>query len=82
VSNPVIPNPAYGDITVPDAVDALAAGVDIAAVADAAGITPIGLAIAGIAWLAEHRDEISNADHARISAVLAAAVAPRTGGDS
>ncbi len=58
--------------------DALEGGAPIDAVATLAGTTPIGLVCAGVQWLAAHRDEVTNAEHARICAVLAAALGPVT----
>lgn len=70
------PSDPFPSVTIPEAVDALTAGVDIEAVADAAGTTPIGLTVAGVQWCADHRDELTNGQHAWICTVLADAVAP------
>ena len=54
--------------------DALEGGAPIEAVARICGTTEIGLTIAGIQWLAQHPDEVTNEEHRRICTVLACAM--------
>ena len=60
-------------------VDLLEVGKSIETLAAAAGLTPIGLVIAGVQWLAEHPDEVTNDEHIRICSVLATALGPIAG---
>lgn len=57
-------------------VDQLEAGTPIAAVADQFDLSPIQLVTGAVAWLAEHRSEVTTETHSRCCAVLSVALRP------
>lgn len=57
-------------------VDQLEAGTSIADVAAQFDLSPIQLVTGAVAWLAEHRSEVTTETHSRCCAVLATSLDP------